>query len=104
MCRSIFLVAVIALTTTAEACNTEALIADAEWCFSDTNRAGYNDLFAGSCKKSGDQTEAGYFACQSHNEGARKNYSSCRPDQQVDAVRAAGRNKHVYADLFTCGF
>jgi hypothetical protein len=76
----------------------------AEWCFADTNRAGFNDLFAGSCKKSADTTEAGFFACQTHNEAARKGYSACAPAQQVDAVRAAGRNKHVYADLFTCGF
>jgi hypothetical protein len=84
-------------------CDTDTLIKDAEFCF-DTNRAGYNDLFDGSCNKSRDKTEAGFFACQSRNDSARKNYSSCSPEQQLDLVRAAGRNRHVYANLFACGF
>lgn len=88
----------------AQACNTDEIVKNAEWCFADLNRAGYHDLFTGSCAKSRDQTEAGYFACQTHNESARKSYSICTPAQQVDAVRTAGRNRHVYADLFTCGF
>lgn len=84
-------------------CNADALVKDAEYCF-EANRAGYSDLFDGSCNKSRDKTEAGFFACQSHNEGARRNYSSCSPEQQLDLVRSAGRSRHVYANLFACGF
>ena len=90
-------------TSSGAACNTDTLIKDAEYCF-DANRTGYKDLFDGSCNKSRDKTEAGFFACQSQNEGARQNYSSCSPDQQLDLVRSAGRNRHVYANLFACGF
>ena len=104
MTRIFLLTAAIVASTSAQACNTEVLVKDAEWCFADQNRAGYNDLFSGSCRKSADITEAGYFACQTHNEAARKNYSSCSTAQQVDAVREAGRNRHAYADLFACGF
>ena len=85
------------------ACNTDSLIKDAEYCF-DVNRSGRDGLFDGSCNKSREKTQAGFFACQSHNEEARRNFSSCSPDQQLDLVRAAGRNRHVYANLFACGF
>jgi hypothetical protein len=84
-------------------CDSDTLVKDAEYCF-DVNRAGYNDLFDGSCNKSRDKTEAGFFACQSHNERVRKSYSSCSPEQQIDLVRTAGRNRHAYANLFACGF
>jgi hypothetical protein len=90
-------------TNSSGACDTETLIKDAEYCF-DANRAGYKDLFEGSCNKIRDTTEAGFFACQSQNESARKNYSSCSPEQQIDLVRSAGRNQHAYANLFACGF
>ena len=103
--RGIFLLAgLLLLGTPAYACDTDAVLKNAEWCFADKNRAGFKDLFAGSCTKSADTTAAGFIACQSHNETARKGYSACKSSQQVDAVRAAGRNQHVYADLFTCGF
>lgn len=84
-------------------CDIDALVRDAENCF-DANRPGYSDLFEGSCNKSRDKTEAGFFACQAQNETARNNFSSCSPDQQIDVVRAAGRNRHAYGNLFACGF
>jgi hypothetical protein len=92
-----------AQTAPTENCDTNMLLKDAEYCF-DANRPGYNDLFVGSCSKSRDKTATGFFACQSHNEDARKNYSSCTPDQQLDLIRSAGRNRHAYANLFSCGF
>jgi hypothetical protein len=104
MQRIFLLAGVLLLGTPAHACDADDIVKNAEWCFADKNRAGFKDLFAGSCTKSAGTTEAGFLACQAHNENARKGYSACKSAQQVDAVRAAGRNQHVYADLFTCGF
>lgn len=76
---------------------------DAKWCFGRPQGDGFGDLVVGSCNKDADKTRNGFRDCQ-HDGSVRDNYDSCTAGEQIDAVRAAGRDTNIYSNPAACGF
>jgi hypothetical protein len=84
----------------ATACDEQRIRDDAGMCFSNPQHDGFGDLVLGSCRKDADLTRKGFRDCG----GGLDNYDSCAAGAQIDDVRAAGMNEHIYSKPAACGF
>lgn len=86
----------------ATACPQEDIRANARFCFDQRDKGWWGDLVVGSCNKDADKTRSAFRSCQGDG-GIRDRYDQCNAGEQLDAVRAAGRDKNIY-DPGKCGF
>ena len=84
----------------ATACDEEQIRGEARVCFGNPQHNGFGDLVLGSCRKDADLTRKGFRECG----GGLDNYDSCTAGVQIDAVRAAGMDGHIYSKPAACGF
>ena len=84
----------------ATACDQERIRGEARVCFRNPQHDGFGDLVLGSCRKDADLTRKGFRDCG----GGLDNYDSCAAGIQIDDVRAAGIDEHIYSKPATCGF
>jgi hypothetical protein len=69
-------------------------------CFRNPQHDGFGDLVLGSCRKDADLTRKGFHDCG----GGLDNYDSYAAGIQIDDVRAAGIDEHIYSKPAACGF
>lgn len=86
----------------AVACPQDDIRTNARFCFSQTNADWYGDLVIGSCNKDANKTRDAFRSCQGDG-GIRDRYDQCNAGEQIDAVRAAGNDMHIYKPG-QCGF
>ena len=84
----------------ATACDEQRIRDDAAMCFSNPQHDGFGDLVLGSCRKDADLTRKGFRDCG----GGLDNYDSCAVGAQIDDIRAAGMNAHIFSKPAACGF
>jgi hypothetical protein len=84
----------------ATACDEERIRGEALVCFGNPQHDGFDDLVLGSCRKDADLTRKGFRDCG----GGLDNYDSCAAGVQINDVRAAGMDEHIYSKPAACGF
>jgi hypothetical protein len=84
----------------ATACDKQRIRDEAQECFGNPQHNGFGDLVLGSCRKDADLTRKGFRECG----GGLDNYDSCTAGVQIDDVRAAGMDEHIYSKPAACGF
>jgi len=84
----------------ATACDKRRIRDEAQGCFGNPQHDGFGDLVLGSCRKDADLTRKGFRDCG----GDLDNYDSCPAGVQIDDVRTAGMDGHIYSKPAACGF
>jgi hypothetical protein len=82
------------------ACDEQQIRDDAGVCFGNPQHDGFDDLVLGSCRKDADLTRKGFHDCG----GGLDNYDSCAVGVQINNVRGAGMDAHIYSKPTACDF